>query len=61
MKQILAIIFITALFYACKNENYERSAETFYMPAEWEPQDAVWMGWKEDTTKFYFPVVADII
>ena len=61
MKQILAIIFIISLFYACKNENYERSAETFYMPAEWEPQDAVWMGWKEDTTKFYFPVVADII
>ena len=61
MKQILAFIFITALFYACKNKNYERTAETFYMPAEWEPHDAVWMGWQEDTTEFYFPVVADII
>ena len=29
--------------------------------SEWEPNDAVWMGWQEDTTEFYFPVVADII
>lgn len=61
MKQILAIIFITALLYACKNKNYERSAQTFFMPAEWEPHDAVWMGWEKDTTLVYYPVVADII
>ena len=61
MKQILAIIFITAIFYACKNKTYQRSAETFYMPAEWEPHDAVWLGWEKDTTLMYYPVVSDII
>jgi agmatine deiminase len=30
------------------------------MPAEWEPHDAVWMGW-EDNYVSYHPVVVDII
>jgi len=30
------------------------------MPAEWEPHDAIWLGW-EDTYLSYHPVVADII
>lgn len=34
--------------------------KTFYMPAEWEPHDAVWLGW-EDTYLSYHPVVVDII
>ena len=37
-----------------------KPSETFYMPAEWEPHDAIWLGW-EDTHLFYHPVVTDII
>lgn len=34
--------------------------DTFYMPGEWEPHDAVWLGW-EDTYVHYHPVALDII
>src|SRR5689334_24671170 len=37
-----------------------KPSETFYMPAEWEPHDAVWLGW-QDTFLSYHPVAADII
>ncbi|MBL0739811.1 agmatine deiminase family protein [Chryseolinea lacunae] len=32
----------------------------FYMPAEWEPHDAVWLGW-EDEYESYHPVVFNVI
>jgi len=31
------------------------------MPAEWEPHDAVWLGWEKDSLRGYYPAVADII
>jgi len=55
MKQFVLLIIITS-FFSCKNKS-----ENFYMPAEWEPHDAVWLGWEKDTTYRYYPVVADII
>lgn len=55
MKYIIILLIITCLF-SCKNKS-----EQFYMPAEWEPHDAIWLGWEKDTTYQYYPVVADII
>ncbi|NCU04847.1 MAG: agmatine deiminase family protein [Chitinophagaceae bacterium] len=31
------------------------------MPAEWEPHDAVWLGWEKDSSRGYYPVVTNII
>lgn len=31
------------------------------MPAEWEQQDAVWLGWEADSTLGFYPVVAEMI
>jgi len=53
--RILTIGLIVGLI-ACKEKS-----NTFYMPAEWEKHDAIWLGWEKDTTKNYYPVVADII
>ncbi len=31
------------------------------MPAEWEKQDAVWLGWQADSTLGFYPVVTEMI
>ncbi|HMP98504.1 MAG TPA: agmatine deiminase family protein [Cyclobacteriaceae bacterium] len=42
MRKLLILSLITLLVYSCK----EKSDPTaFYLPAEWEEQEAVWMGW----------------
>ncbi len=61
MKKAFFLMLATFLVFACNNKKYERSAETFYMPAEWEPHDAVWLGWEKDSLRGYYPAVADII
>jgi agmatine deiminase len=61
MKQTLAILLTVCILFSCNTNKYERPAETFYMPAEWQPHDAVWLGWEKDTTFGYYPVVAEII
>jgi agmatine deiminase len=54
--------FIAALvLFACTTKKYSRPAETFYMPAEWEQHDAVWLGWEKDSLLGYYPVVVNII
>jgi agmatine deiminase len=35
--------------------------DKFYMPAEWEQHDAVWLGWEADSTYGFYPVVTEII
>ncbi len=35
--------------------------DKYYMPAEWEQQDAVWLGWEEDSSFGFYPVVAEMI
>lgn len=35
--------------------------DKYYMPAEWEQQDAVWLGWEADSTLGFYPVVAEMI
>lgn len=37
-----------------------KQADLFYMPAEYEPQEAVWFGWEKSDTSFY-PVIATVI
>lgn len=36
-----------------------KPSETLYMPAEWEPHDAIWLGWSKYTS--FHPVAIDII
>ncbi|MFZ4672705.1 MAG: agmatine deiminase family protein [Flavobacterium sp.] len=35
--------------------------DKYYMPAEWEQQDAVWLGWEADSSLGFYPVVAEMI
>ena len=53
MKSVLLYIMLISLL-SCNN-----SASKFYMPAEWEPHDAVWFGWDKDSA--YYQPIAEII
>ena len=61
MKPIFPFLFTAFILFACNTKKYERTTETFYMPAEWEPHDAVWLGWEKDSLRGYYPAVATII
>ena len=61
MKPITLLLLTAFIIVSCNSNKYQRTADAFYMPAEWEPHDAVWLGWEKDTTFGYYPVVADII
>jgi len=54
MKPLLFILAVIGLT-TCKPPS-----EKFYMPGEWEPHEAVWLGWEDDQIQYY-PVVVDII
>ena len=54
--QLILTIGMIVLLMSCKVRS-----DKFYMPAEWEPHDAVWLGWSKNTKRGYHPVVADII
>ena len=55
MKHLLCIFSIITLL-SCNQKN-----DKFYMPAEWEKQDAVWLGWEADSTLGFYPVVTEMI
>jgi agmatine deiminase len=61
MKQLLAFLFTVLVLLSCKSNKQQRAAETFYMPAEWEQHDAVWLGWEKDSLLDYYPVVVNIL
>lgn len=61
MKQLLWILSAGMLLTSCGPEKVSRPLETFYMPAEWEPHDAVWLGWESDTTSRFEPSVVKMI
>jgi len=61
MKQIVIALSFISLFSACGNKETQLSYETFYMPAEWEPHDAVWLGWEKDSTYRFYPSIGKII
>jgi agmatine deiminase len=61
MKQII-VLFLAAFFVvSCNSNKQQRPAEEFYMPAEWQQHDAVWLGWERDSLRGYYPAVANII
>ena len=55
MKHLLCIFSIITLL-SCNQKN-----DKFYMPAEWEKQEAVWLGWEADSTLGFYPVVTEMI
>lgn len=55
MKKLLLILNIVIVI-SCNHQE-----DKFYMPAEWEQQDAVWLGWEADSTLGFYPVVAEMI
>lgn len=55
MKHILSIISIITLL-SCNQKD-----DKFYMPAEWEQHDAVWLGWEADSTLGFYSVVTEMI
>lgn len=61
MKKILLPFIATLILFACTTKKYSRPAETFYMPAEWERHDAVWLGWEKDSLRGYYPAIVNII
>jgi len=61
MKKQFSILFTAFLLFACNTKKHERAAEAFYMPAEWETHDAVWLGWEKDCLLGYYPAVVNII
>lgn len=66
MKKIkyITLTILMVLILSCKTEksaDTDSLSEKFYMPAEWEPQDAVWLGWEPDSTYGFYPVVTKII
>jgi agmatine deiminase len=61
MKHIVFVLSLFTLFSACGNKETKLPAEAFYMPAEWEPHEAVWLGWEKDSTQRFYPSIGKII
>jgi agmatine deiminase len=61
MKSSSLFLFLALILAACNSNKQQRPAETFYMPAEWEPHDAVWLGWEKDSSLGYYPAVVNIL
>ncbi len=55
MKKLLYTLTIL-VFLSCNKQE-----DKFYMPAEWEKHDAVWLGWQADSTLGFYPVVTEMI
>lgn len=55
MKKFLSFLSLVIILSCHQND------DKFYMPAEWEPQEAVWLGWEADSTTGFYPVVVDMI
>ena len=52
----VVLLFVIAVMTACTIKENNR----FYMPAEWEPHDAIWFGWEDDRLE-YRPCVVNMI
>ena len=61
MKPIIAILLAALILFACNSGKNEKSTGTFYMPAEWEPHDAVWLGWEEDSARGYYSGIVSLL
>lgn len=62
MKYILTIFILFTLF-SCNQKNGEQNIEdaAFYMPAEWETHDAIWLGWRERKTTGFHQGITELI
>ena len=50
------LLFVVSVATACTVQDNDK----FYMPAEWEPHDAIWFGWEDDRLE-YRPSVVNMI
>ena len=57
MKNLIFFVFLIVIIFSCKQE--QRDPAIFYYPAEWEPQEAILLGWAEREPEF-FPLAADV-
>ncbi|MBW3469643.1 agmatine deiminase family protein [Arthrospiribacter ruber] len=57
MKNIIFFVFLIVIIFSCKQER--RDPSIFYYPAQWEPQEAILLGWAEREPEF-FPLAADV-
>ncbi|WP_106133699.1 agmatine deiminase family protein [Mongoliibacter ruber] len=57
MKNSIIFVFLIVIIASCKQE--QRDPAIFYYPAEWEPQEAMLMGWTERQPEF-FPLAVDL-
>jgi agmatine deiminase len=48
------LVLLTAIAFTCKQKDSK-----FFMPAEFEPQEAVWFGWSDNSD--FHPVIAEVI
>lgn len=56
LKYLLVALVFPALLCSCQSKS-----DTFRMPAEWEPHEAVWLGWEKDSSDNYYPVIGEIV
>lgn len=56
MTRIILLLLCAALLQTCRP-----ISDQFYMPAEWEPHEAVWLGWESDTASGFYPSIAQMI
>jgi agmatine deiminase len=61
MKKSLYILLFPAILFSCNIKDTGRPVDEFYMPAEWEPHEAVWLGWEKDSTQRFYPSIGKII
>ncbi|MFD2202684.1 agmatine deiminase family protein [Shivajiella indica] len=61
IKRVPFLLSLIILFFACGRKETKFPAETFYMPAEWETHEAVWLGWEKDSTQRFYPSIGKII
>jgi agmatine deiminase len=61
MRNFLLLPLIACILFSCNNKKYNRPAATFYMPAEWEPHSAVWLGWQKGREHAFYPGIATLI
>lgn len=59
MKKNLVVFFL--VFLSCNSDTKKHSSDRFYMPAEWENHEAIWLGWSKAIESGYYPSTPEII
>lgn len=61
IKKLIPVLLIASSFFACNSKISDQTSPEFYMPAEWEPHEAVWFGWEKESAYGFYPAIAEII